>query len=110
MSEGLPREAIFDCKDDAFHVIDAHEARASILRGTPQPWMSFQKGPKNVIESTPRKVVSRRGGTVAVQCDDGVVYINFDEGNARKESAGKEWRYMGGIDRRNDGLGYIPSS
>ena len=110
MSDGLPAQAFFDCKEDGFHVIDARDAKASILRGTPQPWISFLKGPKNVIETTPRRVISRQGDVVAVQCDDSVVYIDFNDGNAKKQYSGKTWLYMGGIDRRNDGLGYIPSS
>lgn len=111
MIEGLPRHVLFDCREDGLHIIDTKEARASILQGTPESWMTFLKGPKNIIESTPQKIVHRNGDVIGVQCQDGsIVYIDFAEGNAKKHSGEKVWVYMGGIDRGNDGLGYIPSS
>ena len=72
--------------------------------------MTFKKDSGNIIEATPKKVVYWHDNEVAVECEDGTVYIDFAEGTARKKTSVKEMLYLGGIDQRNDGLGYIPVS
>lgn len=108
--EMMPSNAFFECSPDAFDILDAQSLKTSIGRGTPEPWMSFKTAPGNVIETPPKKVVSNQNGVVGVECQDGIVYIDFYDGTAEKQSGDKKWRYMGGIDQRNDGLGYIAFS
>ncbi len=109
-SNGLPKNVLFDCSTDAFEIYDAEEAKKTLGYGLTQPWLSFETGPSNVIETTPKRVVSHKDNAVGVECEDGTVFIDFYDGTATKETADKKWRYMGGIDRRNDGLGYLLDS
>ncbi len=109
-NEGLPKKVLFSCTEDEFVIVDAEEAKRTMGYGRTEPWMSFKRGPGNVIETTPKKVIHWQGDEVAVECEDGTVHIDFAEGTARKETSVKELRYMGGIDQRNDGLGYIAVS
>ena len=46
----------------------------------------------------------------AVECEGGTVHIDFEDGTARKVTADGEFVYMGSIDERNDGMGYIAVS
>ena len=108
--EGMPSQVFFDCSPEGFNILDAASLKASFGRGSPEPWMSFKMGPGNVIETTPKKVVSNSDDVIGVECEDGVVYIDLYDSTAKKQKDGRQWRYMGGIDRRNDGLGYIPDS
>ena len=109
-NEGLPKKVLFSCTEDEFAIVDAEEAKRTMGYGRTEPWMSFKRGPGNVIETHPKKVVSNQNGVVGVECQDGIVYIDFYDCTAEKQSGDKKWRYMGGIDQRNDGLGYIAVS
>jgi len=109
-NEGLPKKVLFSCTEEEFAIVDAEEAKRTMGYGRTEPWMSFKTAPGNVIETPPKQVVSNQNGVVGVECEDGTVYVDFAEGTARKETSVKEFRYMGGIDQRNDGLGYIAVS
>ena len=45
-----------------------------------------------------------------VECEGGTVHIDFEDGRAKKVTAQGEFIYMGDLEDRNEGLGYIPVS
>ena len=53
-------------------------------------------------------MVSRQGDEITVECEDGVVRIDFTQGLARKVTSEREFAYMGTLEERNDGRGYMP--
>ncbi len=108
--DGLPKKVFFSCTPDEFVVVDVAAFGQSLKGDEIEPWMTFEKGPGNVIDSAPKKVASQQGDHVDVECEDGVVYIDFYEGTVRKETGGRAFIYKGTIDQRNGGLGYMPVS
>jgi hypothetical protein len=69
--------------------------------------MNFKNGDGNVIDSVPKKVATREGQQITVECEGGTVHIDFAEGRARKVTPEGEFVYLGTLDERNDGMGYI---
>ena len=109
-NEGLPARPFFNCTAEGLTVLDAADANSLLRPESVVPWMVFMKGPGNMIDSTPRRAASRGGDRVEVECDDGTVHIDFEAGSARKVTADGEFVYMGSIEDRNDGMGYIAVS
>ena len=107
---GLPKKVFFSCTPEEFLVVDVEAAGQTLMKGEIQPWMAFENGPGNLIDSKPKKVVHRQGNDVGVECDEGTVYIDFFNGTARKESDSGNFIYKGTIDQRNGSLGYMPIS
>ena len=104
----LPVHPFFSCDTHEFAIVDGEEVKHTVLSGPIEPWITFQSGPGNIFEGSPRQVVGRDGDKLSVECDDGTVHLDFDAGNARKSTPLGEFVYLGGIDERNDGKGYIP--
>ena len=89
--------------------MDVATIRQDLLGAGVSPVVTLRVGPGNVFEHPPRWVVERRGDVVGVQCDgDTVVYLDFENGSARKRTPQGEFLYMGALDEGNDGKGYIP--
>ena len=82
---------------------------AALLRGgTVEPWMRFQVGENNVLESRPVRIVSQRNNVIELECADATLTIDFVESLARKaEPGGETYAYMGGLEDANSGLGWI---
>ena len=109
-NEGLPARPFFNCTAERLTILDAANASSLLRADSAVPWMVFTNGPGNVIDSTPRRAASRGGETVSVECEGGTVHIDFEAGTARKVTADGEYVYMGSIEDRNDGMGYIAVS
>ena len=109
-SRPLPTRPFFSCTPEEFVIVDASEAKGSLRDGSLKPWMSFSCGDGNIIDTVPRKVSSWHGDQVAVECEGGTVHIDFAEGSACKTTTQGEFVYMGTLEDRNDGRGYIPIS
>ena len=109
-NRSLPSRPFFSCTPEQFVIVDGSEAKSSLLDGSLTPWMSFSCGNGNVIDTVPRKVSSWHEGQVVVECDGGTVHIDFGEGSARKTTTQGEFLYMGTLEDRNEGRGYIPIS
>ena len=108
--QGLPSRPFFSCTPQELTIVDTDDARSSLGQGSIEPWMSFKVGQGNIIDTIPRRVESRRGDELTVECEDGLVHIDFSQGRARKTTPQGEFVYMGGLEERNDGRGYIPMS
>ena len=108
--DGLPARPFFNCSPDGLSIVDGAQGSNLLRADSVQTWMEFKKGENNVIETTPRKLASRDGDLVAVECEGCTVHIDFADGMARKVTPDGEYVYMGGLDERNDGKGYIPIS
>ncbi len=109
-NEGMPARPFFNCTPDGLTILDAANASSLLQADSMVPWMVFTNGPGNIIDSTPRRLASRSGERISVECEGGTVHIDFDDGTARKVTADGEFVYMGSIDERNDGMGYIAVS
>ena len=109
-NEGLPARPFFNCTPEGLTILDAANASSLLRAESMVPWMEFAKGQGNMIDSTPRKLASRDGDSIAVECDGCTVHIDFEAGTARKVTADGEFVYMGSIEERNDGMGYIAVS
>ena len=72
--------------------------------------MDFKHGASNIIDTIPRKVVSWDRDQVVVKCDGGTVLIDFAEGQARKATNEGNFVYLGTLEERNEGRGYIAES
>ena len=108
--EGLPTKPFFHCTPEGLSILDAADANSLLRADSVVPWMVFTKGEGNMIDSTPMKLASRNGDRITVECDGCTVHIDFDAGSARKVTAEGEFVYMGAIEERNDGMGYIAVS
>ena len=109
-NEGMPARPFFNCTPDGLTILDAANASSLLQADSMVPWMVFTKGQGNIIDSTPRRLASRSAERIAVECEGGTVHIDFEDGTARKVTADGEFVYMGSIDERNDGMGYIAVS
>jgi len=109
-ADGLPARPFFTCNREGLTIVDTSQANAAMRSGAFEPWMVFEHGEGNVIDSVPRKVASWDRSRLAVECEGGTVHIDFEYGTARKTTAEGEFIYMGSIDERNEGMGYIPVS
>jgi hypothetical protein len=106
----LPAKPFFNCNPEGFVIVDAGSAKDLLNSGSLEPWMEFKHGTNNVIDTVPRKVVSREGNEVTVECEGGTVRIDFAEGQARKVTAEGEFVYLGTLEERNEGRGYMAVS
>ncbi|MBI2856554.1 MAG: hypothetical protein HYX93_06890 [Chloroflexi bacterium] len=107
---GLPARPFFSCTPEEFVVVDAEAAKSALRSGFMEPWMKFERGDGNVIDSVPHRVASQQEDVVAVECEGATVYIDFAEGRARKVTSQGEFVYRGTLEERNEGRGYIPLS
>ncbi|MBI4201437.1 MAG: hypothetical protein HY531_03990 [Chloroflexi bacterium] len=105
---GLPVRAVFDFGPDQFVILDGEQLRHSLRAGHPEPWMTFHCGAGNIFQGRPRRVTSRAGNLLSVECEDGIVHLDFDEGTATKDTPHGKLVYLGGIEEGNEGKGYIP--
>ncbi len=106
----FPQRPFFSCGTDEFLVIDRSDMGALLRGGEVTPWMRLEVGPGNVLEATPRSVVEHSGTSVVVDCEDGVLELDFYDETARKTTAnGDRVVYLGGLDEANDGKGWIPA-
>jgi hypothetical protein len=106
--ELLPQHPFFNCESDGFSVIDEAEMQKSLRSGQVTPVLKLQIGPDNIFETRPRRVVSRIGLKVTVQCDDDItVTLDFDAESARKKSPEGEFVYLGGLDEGESGKGWM---
>ena len=104
----LPDRPYFSCEDSEFQVIDQADMAALLRGGTVVPWMKFQVGENNVLESRPVRIVSQLDNVIELECADATLTINFVESTARKaEPGGETYAYMGGLEDANAGLGWI---
>ena len=108
--EGLPSKPYFNCTAEGLDILDTAEMKSSARLDAVEPWMRFELGDRNIIDSKPRKAASSKPGQVAVECEGGTVHIDFEDGRAKKVTAQGEFIYMGDLEDRNEGLGYIPVS
>ena len=83
--------------------MDAGEAAKSLRLGSLEPWMEFQHGVNNIIDTVPRKVVIWEVDQVTVECGGSTVRIDFEEGQARKVTNEGEFGYLGTLEERNKG-------
>ena len=104
---GLPPKPFFSCIPEGFVIVDVGEAAKLLSSGSLEPWMDFKHGVDNIIDTVTRKVVSREGDQITVECDGGTVRIDFAEGQARKVTIDGEFVYRGTLEERNEGRGYI---
>jgi hypothetical protein len=109
-TNGLPAKPFFTCDADGLSILDAAQANNLLSAYSIQPWMDFKNGQGNIIDTIPRKVTARDGQQITVECEDGMVHIDFEEGKARKVTPAGEYVYMGALEERNDGMGYIAVS
>ena len=108
MESDIPEHLVFNCGAEAFSIYDAREAQSLMRSGHGQPWLELRCRPGNVFEGRPLRVVSHSGNKVSVACSDGAtVHLDLDNGVAAKELDGTRFRYRGGLEQGNDGLGYI---
>jgi hypothetical protein len=107
---GLPARPFFSCNSEGLAIVDAGQARDSFRSRSLEPWMYFKQGLDNVIDTIPRKIVGRDGDVITVECDGGTVVIDFAEGQARKITSEGEFVYLGTLEERNEGLGYLAVS
>lgn len=109
-TDGLPARPFFSCSPKGLSIVDGAQATSLLSAESIEPWIFFENGESNIIDSTPRKVASREGQQIAVECEGGTVHIDFEEGRARKVTPDGEYVYMGTLDERNEGMGYIAVS
>ncbi|MBM3940055.1 MAG: hypothetical protein FJ318_04020 [SAR202 cluster bacterium] len=107
----LPEKPLFSCESSGFHIYDGAQAKGAVglnaLKGL-TPLLTLQVGPSNVFETRPLRVVKRHEDVVSVMCEGGItVDLDFDALAASKSSDAGEFVYVAGLDRANDGLGYI---
>lgn len=106
----LPSRPFFACDEDGFTVVDG-----SLMRGTLdflqiEPALKLRVGPRNVFEQRPKKIASRDGDVVSVECEGGVtVTLDFGDMLARVVRPDGEFLYNGGLEDGNDGRGFIPA-
>ncbi len=104
---GLPAKPFFNCSPKGLSIVDAGSVSNPLQLGSLEPWMEFNHGEGNVIDTVPLKVVGRERGQVAVECEGGTVHIDFKEGRVRKVTPDGEFVYMGTVEERNEGRGYM---
>ncbi|MBF8267279.1 MAG: hypothetical protein HW388_787 [Dehalococcoidia bacterium] len=109
-NQDLPHRPFFSCTPQEFTIVDSQEAKDALRGGSIKPWMSFKVGQANIIDTRPRRVLSWHGNEVTVECDGGTVRLDFSEGSARKTTPHGQFVYRGGIEERNEGMGYMPLS
>ena len=109
-TDGLPTRPFFNCSPEGLFIVDGAQAKNLLSAESMEPWIIFENGESNIIDSTPQKVASREGQQIAVECEGGTVHIDFEEGRARKVTPDGEYVYSGTLDERNDGMGYISVS
>ena len=104
----LPQRPFFDCNDAGLAVFDSEELKRGLTSGEIPPGLSLRLGEDNIIERRPRRAVRQGDGLVVVDCDGNVtVYLDFEDGAARKRTPEGTFLYRGGIDEGNDAKGYI---
>ena len=108
--EGLPSRPFFSCTAEGLDILDQADMKGSARLDAIEPRIRFELGDRNIIDSRPRKAASSKPGQVTVECESGTVHIDFEDGRAKKVTAQGEFVYMGGLEDRNEGLGYIPVS
>jgi hypothetical protein len=109
-AQRLPARPFFSCSAEGLVIVDAGQAAKLLGSGSLEPWMDFKHGVNNIIDTVPRKVVRWDGDQVTVECDGGTVRIDFAEGQARKVTTVREFVYLGTLEERNEGRGYIAVS
>ena len=107
---GLPSRPFFSCSPEGLVIVDAGEAKDLLRSCSLEPWMDFKHGVNNIIDTVPKRVVSWEGDMIMVECDGGTVHIDFAEGSARKVTTEGEFVYLGTLEERNEGRGYIAVS
>ena len=109
-SDTLPAKPFFTCSPEGLVIVDGGQMNDPSRLAFIEPWMNFKNGESNVIDGVPRRVASWYGQQITVECESSTVHIDFGEGRARKVTPDGEFVYLGTLDERNDGMGYIAVS
>lgn len=109
-ADALPARPFFTCSPEGLVIVDGGQANNLSRLESIDPWMDFKNGDSNVIDAIPRRVTTWEGQQITVECEDSTVHIDFAEGRARKFTQDGEYVYLGTLDERNDGMGYIAVS
>ena len=106
-ADALPKRPFFACSPEGLVIVDGGQANNLSRLESIEPWMSFKNGARKVLDATPRRVATWEGQQITVECEGSTVHIDFAEGRARKVTPEGEYVYLGTLDERNDGMGYI---
>ena len=107
---GLPARPFFTCSHEGLFIVDGGHSNDPLRLESLEPWMDFQNGENNIIDTIPRRVVTWEGQQITVECEGSTVHIDFAEGRARKVAQEGEYVYLGTLDERNEGMGYMAVS
>ncbi len=106
----LPAKPFFSCEEDGFIVADGAQMRTASAILSIEPLLTLRVAPNNVFEQKPLRVIEQNGSRLAVECAGGeTVHLDFHELTARKQSSQGSFLYLGGLERGNDGLGFMPA-
>ena len=108
--DALPAKPFFTCSPEGLVIVEGGQMTDLSRLASIEPWMIFKNGENNVVDGTPSRVASWQGQQITVECENSTVHIDFAEGRARKVTSEGEFVYLGTLDERNDGMGYIAVS
>ena len=60
--EGLPSRPFFNCTPEGLDILDSREMSGAARLDAIEPWMRFELGDRNIIDSKPRKAASSKPG------------------------------------------------
>lgn len=109
-ADALPAMPFFTCSPEGLVIVDGGQANNLSRPASIEPWMDFKNGGSNVIDATPRRVATWEGQQITVECEGSTVHLDFAQGRARKVTPEGEYVYLGTLDERNDGMGYMAVS
>lgn len=105
----FPNKPFYSCDVNGLEVIDQADMSKLLRGGEVDTWMRLETGPGNVIDGAPVKIENQQGSRVSVQCETGIIEIDFEEETMSKtDESGRAYVYMGPLDEANAGNGWMP--